>query len=384
MSYPDAMPVPGPHQLIAAEVSLFSGKARAYLRYKEIPFEEVQCTREVIETVVRPRTGLRMVPVLITDEDVAVQDTTAIIDCCEARVTTRGVYPPTPRQRLAALLLEVYGDEWLLLPAMHYRWHYKRANLRFIMREFGQLIAPRLPAVLHPLAGLPLVAYFGGAYGPVLGVTRHNRQAIEHWYQAFLRAFDAHLAEHRYLLGDRPSVGDFGLMGPLYAHLYRDPYPGRMMRTTAPRVARWVERMNDPPATIGQWCADDEVPPTLDPIFRMLFDEMWPVVEQTVALVREWVRDHPDRSRMSRFVGRHGFSIGGSRATRRAQSFTQWMVQRPLTHYRGCSTSERDAMDTWLSRVGGRDAMQLQVPVWLERRDDNRLYPAAEPSQASG
>lgn len=27
--------------------------------------------------------------------------------------------------------------------------------------------------------------------------------------------FDRHLAEHRYLLGGRPCIGDFGLFGPL-------------------------------------------------------------------------------------------------------------------------------------------------------------------------
>ncbi len=371
------MPTPGTHTLIAAEVSLYSGKARSYLRYKQIPFEEIRCTRKVIDSVVFPRTGLRMIPVLISDDDVAVQDTTAIIDFLEARVATRSVYPSSPCQHLAALLLEVYGDEWLLLPAMHYRWHYKRANLPLILREFGEMIAPGMPRPVQMAAGLPLAAYFGGGYGPVLGVSRGNRQAIEDWYEAFLRAFDAHLAVHPYLLGGRPSIGDFGLMGPLYAHLYRDPYPGRLMRRIAPRVARWVERMNESPTTIGDWCPDDEVPPTLDPIFRMLFGEMWPMIEQTVALVREWVREHPGRDRLSRFVGRHAFSIGGSSASRQAQSFTQWMVQRPLGYYRELPPDSRDGVDSWLARVGGDDAMQLNVPVWLERRDDNRLYPAA-------
>ncbi len=365
------------YQLIAAEVSLYSGKARAYLRHKRIPFEEVTCTREVIETVVYPRTGLRMVPVLISDDDVAVQDTTAIIDFCEARFAERGVYPSTPRQRLAALLLELYGDEWLLLPAMHYRWHYRRDNLRFILREFGQLVAPRWPGPLRPLAGLPLAVIFGGSYGRVLGVSRRNRGAIEAWYESFLRAFDAHLGEHPYLLGGRPSLGDFGLMAPLYAHLYRDPYPGRLMRRLAPRVADWVERMNNPPEPQGEWCADDEVPATLDPIFIRLFEEMWPAMRATVQAVEGWVRDNAERPRVSRFVGRYPFTIGGVSESRNAQSFTQWMLQRPLAYYRALSPEDRAAVDPWLARVGGREALTLPLPVWLERREDNRLYPAA-------
>jgi hypothetical protein len=35
-------------------------------------------------------------------------------------------------------------------------------------------------------------------------------------------------------------------MGPLYAHLARDPYPSVLMKQQAQRVWRWVERMNAP------------------------------------------------------------------------------------------------------------------------------------------
>jgi 4-hydroxybenzoyl-CoA reductase subunit alpha len=38
-----------------------------------------------------------------------------------------------------ALLFEVYGDEWLVIPAMHYRWNY---NLDFILEEFGKTLIP--------------------------------------------------------------------------------------------------------------------------------------------------------------------------------------------------------------------------------------------------
>ena len=233
--------MPG-YQLIAAEVSLYSGKARAYLRYKGVPFTELHASRQVINRIVKPKTGLAMIPVLLTPEGEAVQDTTAIIDHIEARHPSRSVYPTTPVLRLASLLLELYGDEWLLMPAMHYRWHYKRENMALVMREFGEIVAPRLPKLLHPLAGLPLALYFGGNYGRALGINASNRAAIERSYEAFLREFDAHLDAHPYLLGARPSVGDYGFMGPLYAHLYRDPAPGALMRRIGCLVVRTDNR----------------------------------------------------------------------------------------------------------------------------------------------
>ena len=366
-----------PYQLIAAEVSLYSGKARAYLRYKGVSFDEVLATRHVLTRVVKPRTGLTMIPVLLTPEGDAVQDTTAIIEAIEAKHPSRSVRPSTGVLGLASKLLELYGDEWLLMPAMHYRWHYKR-NMPLILREFGELVAPSLPKLLTPLAGLPLAAYFGGNYGRALGISSRNRDAIERSYEALLDDLNRHFSEHDYLLGARPCEGDFGFMGPLYAHLYRDPAPGALMRTRAPRVARWVERMNAPEGTESEenrtFAADDEVPQTLDPVFKRLFSEHWPVVADTVAAVDRWVREHPSARRISRFVGKHDFAIEGVSHSRWIQSFTQWMAQHALDAYAALDAPDKARADTWLERVGGRRAMQLAPPTRV-RREHNRLVP---------
>ena len=65
----------------------------------------------------------------------------------------------------------------------------------------------------------------------------------QEWFETFLGQLDAHFARHAFLLGGRPTLGDFGLMGPLYAHISRDPYPGRLLRAKAPHVVQWLERM---------------------------------------------------------------------------------------------------------------------------------------------
>lgn len=362
------------YQLIAAEISLYSGKARAYLRYKGVPFDEVLSTRPVIQSVVRPKTGLAMVPVLITPEGDAVQDTTAIIHAIEARHPERSVAPPGVLG-VASKLLELYGDEWLVMPAMHYRWHYKR-NMPLVLSEFGQLVAPRLPKLLAPLAGLPLALYFGGNYGRALGISKRNRAAIEQSYEALLRDLDAHFESHPFLLGPRPCQGDFGFMGPLYAHLYRDPAPGALMKRLAPRVADWVERMNAPaPGTDPPpFPTDDTVPASLDPVFRRLFTEHWPVVADTIDGVHKWVQEHPGAKHIKRFVGSHTFSIEGVSHERWLQSFTQWMAQHALDAYAGLDDDARSRADVWLRRVGGYEAMQTPLPTRV-RREHNRLVP---------
>src|SRR5690606_28198136 len=93
--------------------------------------------------------------------------------------------------------------------------------------------------------------------------------------------------------GGRPSIGDYGLIGPLYAHLYRDPASGRLMREKAPQVAAWVERMIDPPAA-GGFLPDDELPPTLLPVLQRMFTEQVPVLQETARQLQQWADANPD------------------------------------------------------------------------------------------
>ena len=81
------------------------------------------------------------------------------------------------------------------------------------------------------------------------GVTAETAGVVE-LYQELLLKLDAHFAEHPYLLGAKPCVGDFGLIAPFYGHLGRDPKPLSLMQARAIRLFRWVERMNRPGPTL--------------------------------------------------------------------------------------------------------------------------------------
>jgi hypothetical protein len=164
-------------------------------------------------------------------------------------------------------------------------------------------------------------------------------------------------------------------MAPLYAHLYRDPYPGAMMRRRAPRVAEWVERMNQLKPEIGDWLRDDAIPETLTPLLGMMFDEHLPVLADTVTHVARWAQANPNATKVPRFVGRHSFTIGGVTEQRQVQSFSQWMLQRPLDHLASLDAPDREAAQRWLASVGGTRLAELEVPVRVERGPDNRLHP---------
>src|SRR3546814_15696176 len=55
-----------PHILYGAEVSLYSGKTRAYLRYKAIPYEERLATLTVYREIIAPTIGRPIIPVVLT------------------------------------------------------------------------------------------------------------------------------------------------------------------------------------------------------------------------------------------------------------------------------------------------------------------------------
>ncbi|MGQ9425610.1 glutathione S-transferase family protein [Gilvimarinus sp. F26214L] len=357
------------HQLLGAEVSYYTGKVRAYLRYKGIPFEEVAASRDIYKDVIVPRTGVRMIPVLISDDDVAVQDSSVIIDFMEERYPEASVYPQSPLQRFVALLFEAYGDEWLVIPAMHYRWSFEE-NRRFAIAEFGRLSAPDASPEEQVEIGEKLSGPFAGAL-PYLGVSDDTIPGIEDSYLSFLADFNAHLRVTPFLLGSRPSIGDFGLYGPLYAHLYRDPYSGRIMKEKAPAVVEWVERMRDPAVRAGEFLDNDAIPETLEPMLLRMFAEQGPVLSNTIRAVAEWASENDDVS-VPRTIGRHAFAIGGRRGQRNIVTFNLWMWQRARDQYQALEGSALEQANALLQRVGGQDLIQQDIPQRVAR-ENNRL-----------
>lgn len=384
---PAAVPV-----LYGGEISLYTGKLRSYLRRKGIEFRERQATLSVYRGFIVPRTGVRYIPVLQMPDDTVIQDTTEIIDYLEHRHPEPAVYPDTPKQRLAALLLELYGDEWLLLPAMHYRWNFPDSNLRVIHQGFGNLLFPHLPGLLQRLIGARLAKRFR-AYLPRLGITPETVPFIEHSFEQLLADLDHHFATHTYLLGERPSIGDFGLIGPFYAHLYRDPYPHRLLRERAPHVVDWVERMmTESRSEPGGWLPQDRISEEVNALLRRMATEQAPVLADTESRLDAWLDRHAGE-RLPRSIGEHevvlqsnpeqlnpeqpnsGQPNSGQQTTLRrvVLPYPLWMLQRGRDYYRDLDTAQRAQVDPWLDRIGLGVLLRHPPRYRLERRA-NRLH----------
>lgn len=333
-----------PYQFYAAEESYFSAKVRPFFRYKDVPYTEIAPTPEAYRDVIRARTGLAFIPIVITPEDTTLQDTSDILDELERRFPQPALYPPTPVQRVVAYLVELYADEFLILPALHYRWSFAESEAKArkdFARASGDMItagrfADRIKGAL-----------------PFVGVTPATIPAVEAHTRELLDILSAHFAEHDFLLGSRMSLADLALLGPLYAHLYLDAVPSRLLKETAPRVCAWIERMNHPQPRAGTFLDNDELPATLTSLLQLIGQDAISLFLDNVQAFEEWADSRPsDVQEPPRGVGGHSSSLRGIEVQRMTSPYTLWMVQRPLDAYAALSAADQRKVDAALRGSG--------------------------------
>ena len=382
------------HVLYTMPASLYSAKARSYLRCQRIPFHERVPGDPRYDSRIVPVVGRWILPVLECPDGTLVQDTVDIIDHLDAQVgPDRSAYPATPVHRVVAHVLELFGGEGLLRPAMHYRWNFDEDNLPFLSADFASALAP----LGSDDATRAMVFDFASgrmrAATTSFGVTPETVPTIEESYAEFLERFDAHLAVSPYLLGGRPTLGDFAFMGPLHAHLARDPHPSLVMKQRAPRVWRWVERMQSADGDVGEYgdledglFPDDAVPPTLAALLAYIAGEDLDEIADQVRAVDAWLADHPDVA--------EGEVVGGKPSHRSLGTTTfRWrdhdltvgvipyrmvLLQRLRDAHDGLDDAGRAAARAALGTAGLDPLLELRPRRRVERRDNREVWGAEE------
>jgi len=323
-----------PYVFHAFEISYFSAKVRPALRYKRLWYDEVHADYGLI----RKRTGLTFIPVLITPEDETWQDSTDIYDRLEARHPDPPLFPATPVQRIAAHLVELYVDEFGTVPAMHYRWGSElgesSARARFIAmignEELGTAAAARMARARI-----------------ALGATDDNAAAIEAHTRDLLDALSAHFAAQPYLLGARMSFADCALMGPMYGHFFNDLVSRKLLLETARPVVGWIERCSYPNAPAqGAWPRGDALAPTLRDVLGMMGRDAAPTILAGLDVFDHWAAAAPrDGTPLPRAVGEIRSTLRGQPLVRFAGSYAPYLVQRVLGDYDALDSTDRERVD---------------------------------------
>ena len=384
-----------PYTLYAMPASLWSGKARSYLRKHRIDFVERAPGDPRYNEQVVPAIGRWIIPVLETPDGTLVQDTVDIIDHLDPQLPpARSAYPATPVHRAIAHLLELFGGEGLLRPAMHYRWDFDDTNVPFLSQDFTAALV--LGADDETRAGV--FAFSSDrmrSATTAFGVSEELVPEIERSYEQFLDLFDAHLAGSPYLLGGRPTIGDFGFMGPLYAHLARDPYPSVLMKQRAQRVWRWVERMNSPVLDASEYgdvsealFEDDGVPDTLRALLAYIGEEYLAEAVDQVAAVDRWLAEHPDAAEGEvvlgkpnrRFSGTTTFDWRGHPMTVAVVPYRLFLIKRLQDAVAAADPAARQAVRTVFAEAGLDPLLDFRPRRWVVRADNHEVWgPLQEP-----
>jgi glutathione S-transferase len=384
-----------PYILYAMPASLYSGKARAYLRKHRIDYVERAPGDPRYSAEIEPVIGRWIIPVLQSPDGSIVQDTVDIIDALDATVPVeRSAYPATVVQRTVAHLLELFGGEGLLRPAMHYRWDFDDSNVAFLSKDFSAALTVGADDTTRD-AVFELASERMRGATEAFGVSEELVPQIERSYEEFLDLFDAHLAGSPYLLGGRPTIADFGFVGPLYAHLARDPYPSVLMKQCAQRVWRWVERMNAPVLDASEYgdCsqelfADDAVPSTLRALLAYIGEEYLDEAVAQVAAVDAWLADHPEVADGEvvlgkpnrRFSGTTTFAWRGRPMTVAVVPYRIFLIKRVQDAYHTASPVQQASIGELFAEAGLSRILEIRPRRWVVRADNREVWgPAQSP-----
>jgi glutathione S-transferase len=223
-----------------SRISYYTGKLESYLRFRGIPY----ALRPTVgnEERIRAGAGAVQMPVVEMEDGRWLSDSTPILAWFDrAEDPARSIYPRDPMLRFIALLIEDYADEWLWRPAMYYRWAFLQSR-QYASGVLADELLSHLP-IPRPVKRRLLVRRQYGGFVRGDGVNRESRSHVEGTTLAAFARLEAILRERRFVLGDVPTIADFGLMGPMFRHFSQDPTPSELMRSVAPGVFAWVGRM---------------------------------------------------------------------------------------------------------------------------------------------
>lgn len=373
--------------LWGAPASLWSGRVRAYLIKKGIDYQEIYPAHPRYQSDILPQIGYWVVPVTEFEDGTLIQDGTDTMERLEARYPQRPMIPSTPVQRGVAWLIELFGCDLFFIPAMHYRWNFPEQRTH-IDAEFARAVSRSRDAAGQRADIAPLQAAFAG-FPALMGINPATIPAIEQSHVECLALLNHHFQYHPYVLGGHPSIADFGLIGPLYAHLGRDPVPANLMKNSAPHLYRWTERMFEAGLVDGEFYDtpvafpdDDDIPETLVPFIQYLFRDCGPQLQGMLDTFNAWADSSaslaagtPVKASADSTGGAHPhlgafeFDLRGTSITSQAFANVVYHFQRVQDVIAALDTAGRDAFDNLMDRTGGSAVMATPLTRRLQAKN---------------
>lgn len=259
------------------DLSYYTGKLEAYLRNKEIAYELIEMDTRDFKKCAQA-TGVAQMPQVEWTDNAWLTDTHLIIPFLETQYTDTRITCDDAANDFIASLLEDFADEWLWRPALYYRWaNAEDARLMSSRLADGMLRDVPLP---HAIRRQFILNRQRLHFLYMDGYTRRTAPRIEAHFLETLSALEEVLSEHPFVMGNRPTVADYGFFGPMFRHFFSDPTPARIMRVQAPAVQEWVARLwntklskLETQSTISRW------PKQLNSLFEIIGREFAPYMQ---------------------------------------------------------------------------------------------------------
>lgn len=272
------MTMADPYILYGMDASYFTRKLLRLFIYKEIPTDFRKKTL-MVRAEVETHAGTHMIPVIKTPEGDWMWDTTPIAFEMDRRFPDGGVLPDAPLDRMMTRIIEDYFDEWTTRMAVFFRWNYEAD----IEQSGGSLArdAVGIPqdATLDAegeklvLGAREMIGAWARGVIQKIGVAEGaaGLAEMEGDWRRLASLLDQHFAVSDFLLGDRPALCDFSLMGALEAHFLNDPTPRGLAETHAPHLIAYAARMKAARAShegTRPWPGHQSAPETLAPLLQ--------------------------------------------------------------------------------------------------------------------
>ncbi|MCF6328287.1 MAG: glutathione S-transferase [Henriciella sp.] len=267
------------YRLFGAETSPYSVKVRSFLRYKGVDFEWVGRS-SATEDEFQALASVPTVPLLVSPNRPANQDSTSIIATLEADFAEPSAVPDDPACAALALILEDYADEWLNKLMFFNRWGQKPDREVAGDRTMAQLLDGKLPRAKKKTRDQIIKRMRDRL--PMVGIEKKNEKVLKPSFERFFTLLNTHLEQALFLFGGRPSAADFALAGQV-GQLLMDPTPNDWLQANAPFVVAWSEFMDAPKAG-GPFKPLSELEETLLPLFR----------DEVAATYMPWARANMD------------------------------------------------------------------------------------------
>ncbi len=210
--------------------SPFCLKVRAILDYKRVPYTRIPALGPAALKV-RRRGGVGKFPALDVDGRLVV-DSTDIAHEIERLFPEPAILPAAPRERALCHALEDWADESLYFLGLYCQW-WDPAGAKMVPQAFGR-----------SLLGRAAYLWFRRVVRRQLVGQGTARKSPAHVRADLARAIDAIeglVAPGPFLLGDRPYLCDFALLGQL-VYMSRPP-ASRAALEGKPAIQAYLDRM---------------------------------------------------------------------------------------------------------------------------------------------